>query len=83
MNERHEIEGKCEHCGKNVTLKRLIRHRWPVHLDENGFVLGDGYCPELNKPISERAKKVLKDIAVLSRPGLKEHEGQMLSLIHI
>lgn len=51
MKEKLEIASKpCKFCGGLISWKKKIDGKLPVHCDQQGYIIGDGRCPEFKKP---------------------------------
>ncbi|MHA2008513.1 MAG: hypothetical protein ACXABO_14355 [Promethearchaeota archaeon] len=60
--KRLKIASKtCWRCGQLISWEKKIHKSFPVHVDKEGFIIGDGDCPEFKKYSKLRRKASLEE----------------------
>ncbi|MFX1236429.1 MAG: thermonuclease family protein [Promethearchaeota archaeon] len=46
---KHDIsKTRCKSCGGLISWDNYPNQKWPIHVDENGYKIGNGSCPNFN-----------------------------------
>ncbi|MHA2007092.1 MAG: hypothetical protein ACXABO_21730 [Promethearchaeota archaeon] len=60
--KRLKIASKtCWRCDQLISWEEKIRKSFPVHVDKEGFIIGDENCPEFKKYSELRRKASLEE----------------------
>ena len=67
MNKKYKISNKpCRTCGGLISFDDYPNTKWPIHVDKNGNIMGNGSCPKFKKrntlEIIETTKKKLNEM---------------------
>ena len=50
MSKKYNITKKsCRTCGGLISFEDYPNPKWPIHVDANGYIIGDGSCPDFKK----------------------------------
>ncbi len=77
MKEKLRIDKKkCNYCSGLISWDKKIDGRFPTHVDQEGYIIGDGGCPSFKGP----AQKVIPQVSIFqtqkfNRFNLDEHDS--------